>query len=217
MTNRIASQYFPSTLMCCGNLIRVLLIILRSLGIYLWLQTPVQATVDNWDIEGAGGVLYVHGELTESACRLEMASAYQDIILGEIGTGHLRESGAQGEPIHFKLQLTDCLRSPANSRDERTGGLTWADNQPAVVVSFSSTRDEDNPQLMKVQGEEISGLGLRLSDSLGQDVRLGSRGKPLLMAPGQDVLNYTVTPERTSAALLPGSYWAVVNFHLNYD
>jgi type 1 fimbria pilin len=186
-----------------------------TLGVIAWQLSPALAAVDNWDVEGSNGTLYVYGALTESACRLEMESAHQDIAIGNVGTGRLQTVGARGEPVQFTLRLADCLRSSANSRDIRTGGLTWADNQPAVTVSFRATRDADNPQLVKAQS--VSGLGLRLEDGRGRDVRLGDRGEPLLLTPGQNTLSYTVTPERTSANLMAGSYWAVVDFHLSYD
>ena len=198
-----------------GALIGLALMAPITLGAVLWLLPPAQAAVDNWDVEGANGTLYVHGALTESACRLEMTSAHQDVTLGETGAGRLRTIGARGEPVRFELRLEDCLRSPAGSRDVRTGGLTWADNQPAVTVSFRAMRDADNPQLVKAQG--VSGLGLRLENAQGEDVRLGSRGKPLLLTPGQNTLSYTITPERTPAALIAGCYRAVVDFHLSYD
>ncbi|WP_447889708.1 fimbrial protein [Serratia fonticola] len=191
------------------------LMVLLMLGTMLWLLPSAQATVDNWGVEGANGTLYVHGALTESACRLDMTSAHQDVSLGEIGTGRLQTIGARGEPVRVELRLMDCLRSPAGSRDVRTNNLTWADNQPAVTVSFNAPRDADNPALVKAQG--VSGLGLRLESVQGEDVRLGSRGKPLLLMPGQNALMYTVTPERTSASLMSGSYRAVVDFHLSYD
>jgi type 1 fimbria pilin len=73
----------------------------------------------------------------------------------------------------------------------------------------------DNPRLVKVQG--VSGLALHLMDPEGRDVRLGSRGKPLLVTPGQNVLTYTVVAERTIAPLVAGAFWAVVNFRLSYD
>ncbi|BEM51232.1 type-1 fimbrial protein (plasmid) [Serratia marcescens] len=188
-----------------------------TLGMMLWLlpSAHTQAAVDNWEVEGANGTLYVHGALTESACRLEMASAHQDIALGEMGTGRLQVIGARGEPVRFELRLADCLHSPAGSRDLRSGGVTWANDQPAVTVSFNATRDADNPQLVKAEG--VSGLGLRLETAQGEDVRLGSWGKPLQVSPGQEILNYTVVPERTPAPLIAGSYRAVVDFHLSYD
>ncbi|WP_447872493.1 fimbrial protein [Serratia fonticola] len=194
-----------------GALIGLALMAPITLGAMVWLLPPAQAAVDNWDIEGANGTLYVHGALTESACRLDMTSAHQDVALGEVGTGRLQTIGA----VRVELRLADCLRSPAGSRDVRTGGLTWADNQPAVTVSFNAPRDADNPQLLKARG--VSGLGLRMENAQGEDVRLGSRGKPLLLTPGQNTLSYTVTPERTPAPLMAGSYRAVVNFHLSYD
>lgn len=86
---------------------------------------------------------------------------------------------------------------------------------PAVVVSFSAVRDVDNPRLVKAQG--VSGRGLRLTTGNGEDVRLGSRGKPLLLTPGQNALTYRVAAERTSAELVVGRYRAVVDFHLSYD
>jgi type 1 fimbria pilin len=186
-----------------------------TLGMMLWLLPGAQATVDNGDVDGANGTLYVHGALTESACRLEMTSAHQDVTLGEVATGRLRAIGARGEPVRVELRLTDCLRSPAGSRDVRSGGLIWANTQPAMTVSFNGVRDADNPQLVKAQG--VSGLGLRLETAQGEDARLGSRGKPLLLTPGQNTLSYTVTPERTPAPLMAGSYRAVVDFHLSYD
>lgn len=179
----------------------------------MWLA-PAQAA-DNWDTEGANGTLYVQGALTESACRLEMDSVRQDISLGEVASGRLQWVGDRGEPVRFELRLKDCLRSPASSLDVRTGGGTWANNQPAVSVSFGAVRDADNPQLVKVQG--VSGLALRVEDGQGRDVRLGSRGAPLLLTPGQNTLAYTVAPVRTPAALVAGSYRAVVDFRLNYD
>lgn len=176
---------------------------------------PAAHSANNWSVDGANGVLRVHGALAESACRLEMESAYQDVWLGRTGTARLAQIGARGTPVVVQLRLRDCLRSPANNRDERSGNLLWAPYQPAVSVSFSAPADVNNPQLVKVRG--ASGLALRMSDSLGRDIRLGSRGAPLMIAAGQDTLNYTVTPERTRAPLQAGAYSAQLNFKLNYD
>lgn len=198
-----------------GTLCGLALMAPLTLGMMLWLLPAAQAAVDNADVEGANGSLYVHGALTESACRLEMTSVRLDISLGETATGRLQTIGARGTPVRFELRLMDCLRSPASSRDVRTGGLTWSGSQPAVSVSFNAVRDADNPQLVKVQG--VSGLGLRLEDEHGREVRLGSRGAPLLLTPGQSALTYRVATERTLAELIAGRYRAVVDFHLSYD
>lgn len=52
---------------------------------------PEARAADNGNVEGANGVLRVHGALTESACRLEMASAYQDVWLGKPVLGAWRK------------------------------------------------------------------------------------------------------------------------------
>lgn len=215
MTNKREGRYGSVELKYYGTLGGLALMAPLTLGMALWLLPPAQAQTDSWEVEGANGTLYVHGALTESACRLEMDSVRQDIALGEVGTGRLQAIGSRGEPVRFELRLADCLHGPSGSRDERTGALTWAANQPAVTVSFKAPRDAANPQLVQAQG--VSGLGLRLATERGEDVRLGERGKPLLLTPGQNALSYTVTPERTPASLMAGSYRAVVDFYLSYD
>ncbi|MGF6188947.1 fimbrial protein [Serratia sp. 2723] len=176
---------------------------------------PEAGAADNWNVDGANGVLHVRGALTESACRLEMTSAYQDVWLGETGTALLAQIGAQGTPVAVRLRLQDCLRTPANNRDERSGNLLWSAHQPAVSLSFVAPADADNPQLIAVRG--ASGVALRMVDQLGRDIRLGSRGAPLMLAVGQDQLDYVVKLERTRAPLQAGAYSAHVDFRLNYD
>ncbi|MEN4175247.1 fimbrial protein [Serratia marcescens] len=181
----------------------------------LWLMPAAQAAND-LDTYGADGVLHVRGALTESACRLEMDSARQDIRLGDIGTAQLRRAGDRGEPVAFSLRLRDCLRSVgAGTRDERTGSLSWSPYQPAVTIGFSAPADADNPQLVKLVG--VSGIGLRVTDAAGRDARLGERGAPLLLEQGNNVLTYKVAPERTPAPLRAGAYAATIDFRLNYD
>ncbi|HBY5494024.1 TPA: type 1 fimbrial protein, partial [Klebsiella pneumoniae] len=71
--------------------VRGVLMIPMILGAMVFLLSPVYALGQGkGDVEGSSGTLFVHGALTESACRLEMASAHQDVLLGEIGTGRLQ-------------------------------------------------------------------------------------------------------------------------------
>lgn len=161
------------------------------------------------------GVLHIHGVLTESACRLDMMSAWQDVALGDVGTGQLKKAGDRGTPVAVQLKLLDCLRDDALQHDERTGNVTRSAEQPVVSATFIAPEDTDNPQLVRVRG--VSGLALRLSDDRHNDIYPGSRGRPLLLTPGQNSLTYYITPERTRAPLQPGAYLARVDFRLNYD
>ncbi|CAI1035138.1 fimbrial protein [Serratia liquefaciens] len=209
-----------SGFLCCPErqylLVRVAAVLMVPVVVgSLWALMPEACAADNWNVDGANGVLHVRGALTESACRLDMTSAYQDVWLGDTGTARLAQVGAQGTPVVVQLRLQDCLRSPANNRDERSGNLLWGAHQPAVSLSFVAPVDADNPQLIAVRG--ASGVALRMEDSQGRDIRLGSRGAPLMLAVGQSTLDYIVTPERTRAPLQAGAYSAHVDFRLNYD
>lgn len=172
------------------------------------LATPVA-------VEAEHGVLHVSGSLTESACRLDMRSAYQAVDMGNIGTAELRQAGDQSMPVRVQLHLQDCLRGASNNRD-KLGNLTWSANIPSVSFSFSGLQDPVNPALVKAVG--VSGIGLRVMDKDLRDVGLGQRTQPLLLNPSNnDLLTYFITPERTAAPLMPGAYTALVMFRLNYE
>ncbi|HFF8947722.1 fimbrial protein [Serratia marcescens] len=165
--------------------------------------------------DGNHGVLFVHGALTEGACRLDMVSAHQDVWLGETATGNLAKVGERTEPVAFQLRLRDCLRTGAAMQDERRGNKVWDAYQPAVSVSFNAPADADNPRLVKVRG--AGGVALRLLDSDKKDVRLGHRSRPQLLAIGSDALNFYVMAERTRAPMVAGAYQAAIDFRMNYD
>lgn len=205
------SRYRRQCLMVKAAVVLMVTLVLGA----VWAMLPSVYAADNGNVDGANGVLHVRGALTESACRLEMQSVRQDVWLGDTGTAKLAQVGNRGVPTAIKLQLRDCLRSPAKNRDLRNGKQIWSTEQLAVSVSFVAPADADNPQLVKVKG--ASGLALRMTDALGRDVRLGERGTPMLLTPGQAVLDYIVTPERTRAPLEAGAYSAHVDFRLSYD
>ncbi|EIT7186893.1 type 1 fimbrial protein [Serratia marcescens] len=201
---------------CLGALVIMVPVVL----VVGWLLLPPVraaewALAEHGAVDGAQGRLWVYGSLTESACRLDMTSASQDVLLGDIGTGRLQHIGDRGIPVAVKLLLRDCLRMSGSAQDSRTGGLVWSAGQPAVSVSFMAPADPDNPQLVQVQGAQ--GVGLRVLDEGQRDVRLGRRGTPLLLTPGQSSLTYSVMPERTSAPLQAGAYRATIHFRLDYD
>ncbi|WP_393949826.1 fimbrial protein [Kluyvera intermedia] len=173
------------------------------------------ANPDNWDVEGEHGELHIYGEFVEGACRLDMASQNQEVALGLIPTQNLSKVGSRGEAIAFVLRLRDCVHVGGYMLDQRTGNHLWDRYQPMVSVTFIAPADTDTPELIKVQG--ISGMGLRMTDSTGREIRLGQRGAPQFAVPGNDALIYRVQPERTAQALTSGEWRATVGFELNYD
>lgn len=183
----------------------------------LCLSPLAQAQSDNWDVDGEHGELHVIGELTEAACRLDMNSEYQQVDLGNVIAGELARPGSQGAPVAFHIRLRDCLRVQSSRHDNRTGNQVWSANQPVVSVAFLGVADADSPDLVRLQGRDVSGVGLRLMNSDHQLIQLGSWGRPGFLDPGQDELTFYVAPERTAAPLMAGPFRATVDFHLNYE
>lgn len=167
------------------------------------------------EIEGMSGLLDISGALNHSACAVDMTSSYQAVELNNVPRSQLQRPGDGATPVAFQLRFFDCRRAAGSVTNERTGKLVWSAYQPVVSVAFLAPADADDPRLIKVKG--TSGMGLRLMDSMGRDVRLGSLGEPLFIAHGSDTLTWYVQPTRTSAALTNGAFKAVVDFRLNYE
>lgn len=140
------------------------------------------------------------GSLMESSCYLEMNSAWQSVNLNASGVSRVLYATEQGAPVPFDITLRDCFRSSS---------------QPYASLSLVAPLDTDSPELVRVNG--TSGLGLRVRDANGSVVSLHRALTPLSFMPGQNRFNFTVTPERTSAALGYGLYSAQMDFKLNYE
>lgn len=167
------------------------------------------------EIQGMSGVLDISGSLINSPCVLDMASADQAVDLGNVSRSQLLRPGDQASPVAFQLRFVDCNRASGSLMNERTGNLVWSAYQPVVSVAFLAPADANDPRLVKVQG--VTGMGLRLTDALGRDVRLGARGEPLFLAHGSDTLTWQVQPTRTATALSNGAFRARVDFRLIYE
>lgn len=174
---------------------------------------PLNAADDR--VDGSDGLLHVHGTLTESACRLAMESAWQEVDMGNTATASLKRPGDRGEPVRVAIRLEDCLPAPSSIRDAWSGDLLWSRDMPSVTVSFVAPGERFHPGLVSVSG--TNGLALRLTDRLHRDVRLNSEGHPLLLDPGGNTLFYYIAPERTAAPLVAGAWQALIHFRLNYD
>lgn len=166
-------------------------------------------------VDGEHGTLTVTGELVDSPCRLSMETRDQSIDLGTLASADLAYPGARSQPVRFALRLEGCLVASGHLRDAQTDATTRGENQPVVDVGFTAPADFSDPSLMKLAG--VEGIALRLTDSRNRDVRLGSRGVPQLLTPGDNSLAWTVVAERTPGGLVPGAFRAVANFRMSYD
>lgn len=171
--------------------------------------------VDDWNVDGEHGELRVYGLLLEGACQLDMTSAHQTVSLGPIARHVLAKTGDRGEPVSFRIKLSRCSRTKGNQSDRYTGTNTQDAIQPVVTLSFTGVTLPQAPGLLEATG--VSGVGLAVADPLGRPVTPGERGEPLFLAPGDNVLTYTVTPVRTAQTLTSGEFRAVAGFKVSYD
>ncbi|EOZ7472404.1 fimbrial protein [Enterobacter hormaechei] len=173
------------------------------------------SAMDDWNIDGEHGNLQVHGLLIEGACHLDMTSQFQQVSLGTTPLNLLAKVGDEGQPVRFQLKLRGCSRSGGNQGNRYTGTTTWDAIQPVVTISFSGVTDPLLPGLFKING--VSGIGLKITDPQGERLRPGERGEPLLITPGDNLLNYQVALVRTPAALTTGDFSALARFEVSYD
>jgi type 1 fimbria pilin len=161
------------------------------------------------------GQLYVHGDLQENTCRMEMDSAWQEVDLGSTARAEVNLVGRAAKPVTVKLYLHDCPELGNWSTNITPLTETVSTIQPPYRARFVAVSDASNPDLIAVTG--ASGIGLRLRDSRGKTMMLSRTGDTMLLNPGQDVVVFTLAPERTNAPFIAGPYHAVINFSLIYQ
>lgn len=164
--------------------------------------------------DNAFGWLQVEGAMMESACRLEMASRSQTVLLPATGTGELLKPGDTGTPATFYLRLQGCMRSAGKVINTRNNTLAWSARQPLVSLRFLGPADAHAPELFQVNGAK--GIGLRLRDASGNVLRPGEYSAPIFLSAGDNSLRFTVVSERTAATLSADGYRAIIEFQLNY-
>lgn len=169
--------------------------------------------VDNWNVDGQHGVVYVKGSLTESPCRLAMTSSYQMVEMGNIDTGTLQHDG-KGSPIPFQIELEDCLETATRLENVQSGMTAWSSTQPAVKIRFVAPTVPFYTDFARVMGAQ--GLGLAVTTPSGALLPMGKNSEPQLLPSGQSQLTYYVTPVRTGQ-LVPGAYSALIAFEMLYE
>lgn len=185
-------------------------------AIILSLAPVFTAGADSFDIDGLHGTLTVNGMMTEAPCAMDVTkSMRQEVSLGEIPSSSLRKPGDRAEPVSFELEFRNCIRTQSRLRDVRTDTPTWDAIQPVISVSFVAVSDKHYPEMLSVKG--VSGLALEVTDAQGEDIRLGSQGRPQFLDAPQGSLHYFVTPVRTPEKLTEGSFSAVMDFKVDYD
>lgn len=168
------------------------------------------ARAESDGIDGETGELQVSGWLVEQPYGVQMHSAFQEVTLDNVIRGNLYKPGIEGEPMTFVLHLRDFLRATEQKND------TQRQARPlGLRVTFLGTADKTDPSLLAVS--DTSGVGLKLRDTRGRQVKLSEPGEPQFVDYSADELVYTVTAVRTARPLIPGEFRAEVAFQMSYE
>lgn len=198
---------FPANL--CSQIVCTFLIACISVPMALASEPDTRRT------DKRHGFFHVKGAVLRDACRLDMASAWQEIDLGNTNTSSLSSPGERGNAMTVELRLKDCQQTGGSQIDPHTALISWSESQPLATVRFVAVQHKDNDQLIAVNG--VEGIGLRLTDRQQKQISLGQPGKPLFLEPGTDTLIYHIAPERTLSPLEANGWDALVGFELLYE
>jgi len=194
-----------------SNFQKLLIILIATLS----LQMAHATEQNNWLKNGLHGVFHVNGAVYRDACRLDMASVFQEIDLGDTKTSQFSRPGDRGRATTLELRLKDCQQISRSLMNVPGASLSWSDSQPLATIRFIANSHKDNNQLIALNG--IEGIGLRITDHQGKSIPLGQHGEPLFLEPGTDTVIYHVAPERTRSVLEANEWDAFVSFELIYD
>nr|WP_261156494.1 fimbrial protein [Serratia fonticola] len=146
------------------------------------------------------GRVNMQGSIIDAACAIAVDSREQSIDMGVIPLADIIRDG-QGHSKPFSIDLVNCVLDHPGKED-------WK--------HFQVTFDGDpEGELFGVSGG-ASGVGLQISDSLGN---IATPGKALAFVdiiPGSMQLNYSLKLVANNHALKSGDYFSSIRFKVNY-
>lgn len=146
------------------------------------------------------GAVNMQGSIIDTACAIAVDSREQSIDMGVIPMSDIIRDG-RGRSKPFSIDLINCVL-------ERPGKENWKNFQ----VTFDGDADGE---LFGVHGG-VSGVGLQISDGLG-NIAFPGKALPLMdISPGDRQLKYSLRLMPNNHALKSGNYFSSVRFKLDY-
>lgn len=172
----------------------------KALIIFFCLFPPVFIHAHSASALAGSGRVNMQGSIIDTACSISVDSREQSIDMGVIPLSDIIRDG-QGYSKSFSINLINCVL-------ERPGKEDWKHFQ----VTFDGDPEGD---LFGVRGV-ASGVGLQISDNMGN---IASPGKVLPFVdiiPGSMQLNYSLRLVANNHALKPGDYYSSIRFKMDY-
>lgn len=146
------------------------------------------------------GRVNMQGSIIDTACAIAVDSREQSIDMGTIPVSDIIRDG-QGRSKSFSIDLVNCVL-------ERQGKEGWKHFQ----VTFDGDADG---ALFGVRGN-AAGVGLQITDNLG-NIALPGKALPFAkILPGNMQLNYSLRLVSNNHAVKSGDYFSSIRFKLDY-
>lgn len=147
------------------------------------------------------GRVHMQGSIIDTPCAISTTDLHQSIEMGVTTVGEVVING-RGSQKTFSLNLVNCdLDSHSQEQPDSTHFRT----------TFDGPSDHG---LFSISGAQ--GIGLQITDTLGN---LATPGKPLpagALAPGTQRLDYTLRLVSNDQSLKVGVYHAILRFKVDY-
>nr|WP_181375177.1 fimbrial protein [Pectobacterium carotovorum]ALG88717.1 PAP fimbrial minor pilin protein precursor [Pectobacterium carotovorum] len=172
----------------------------KVLTVFLCLSIPLFVFARTADNLAGWGRVNMQGSIIDTACAIALDSREQTIDMGVVPVADIVRDG-QSRSKPFSIDLVDCVL-------DRQGKEDWK--------HFKMTFDGDKDGgLFGVHGG-ASGVGLQISDDLGNIVSPGEALPFVDVIPGSTQLNYSLKLVANNNALKPGDYFSSIRFKLDY-
>ncbi|SCC68711.1 fimbrial protein [Kosakonia oryziphila] len=151
----------------------------------------------------ADGTINFTGNISDTACKVDTASANQTVNLGSVSANSFAAAGATASSTRFTINLTDC---------------------PAAVTSASTRFDgplaSGNSNLLALSsGQTTTGVGVGIYEQDSTTlIPVGNVSAPVTLATtGTNALNYIAKYVSTDATVGAGTANTVAAFTVTYN
>lgn len=151
----------------------------------------------------ADGTINFTGKITDTACKVDTASANQTVNLGEVATTSFGAAGATASATRFTINLTGCPEA-ATSASIRFDGPLASGNSNLLALSSGQTATN-------------VGVGIYEQDS-NTLIPVGSSSAPVtLSSTTANAMNFIAKYVSTGATVGAGSANAATTFTVSYN
>jgi type 1 fimbria pilin len=152
------------------------------------------------------GKIRFEGSIVEAPCSIASSSLDQTVRMDQVASGELK-AGKKSTPKAFNIELVGC-----DLNDAKKG----------VTAMFTTTTPSDAyPGLVAIQGA-ARGASLAIADARGDLIKMGDESSEVKIttdSPSMEFQAYLQGEQNEKgedATIVPGEFYAAVNFMLNY-